>query len=365
MRVLAEPSKHLYVIILAGGTGTRLWPRSRRERPKQLLGLLSTRTMLQQTFDRIAPLVPPQHIYVITNATYVDDVCAQLPEVPPDQVIGEPEGRGTAPPLGFAAGLLDQRDSEAVMVSLAADHYIQRDAEFREAVCAAEEIARRDLLVTFGVKPSYPETGYGYIEAGLELAPARGWRAYRVRRFVEKPDGETAARFIANGNYSWNSGMFIWRASVLLEEFDRYLPKHAEKLNEIARARNSVAEAETFDLVWRQMESETIDVGIMEKSDRVAVLPLDVGWSDVGNWASLLTILPGDGNKNVVIGDHIGVETENSLIYSDNRLIATVGLKDMIVVDTDDIVLVCHKEDAQKVKHLVEELKKSQREKYL
>ena len=362
---MAEPSKHLFVVILAGGTGTRLWPRSRRERPKQLLGLLSTRTMLQQTFDRIAPLLSPDQIYVITNATYVEDVCSQLPEIPMNQVIGEPEGRGTAPPLGFAAMLLRERDPDAVMVSLAADHYIQREAEFREAVCAAEEIASRNFLVTFGVKPSYPETGYGYIEAGAELAQARGWRAYHVKRFVEKPDEQTASRFIASGNYSWNAGMFIWRTSLLLDEFGRHLPRFSEQLKEIARARGTYTEVETFDRVWREMESETIDVGIMEKSDRVAVLPLDVGWSDVGNWASLLTILPGDGNRNVVIGDHIGVETTNSLIYSNSRLIATVGLSDMIVVDTDDIVLVCHKEDAQKVKHLVEELRKSQLERYL
>jgi mannose-1-phosphate guanylyltransferase len=362
---VTEPSKHLFAVILAGGTGTRLWPRSRRERPKQLLGLLSTRTMLQQTFDRIAPLIAPDHIHVITNAAYVEDVCQQLPEIPVDHVFGEPEGRGTAPPLAFAAALLSERDPDAVMVSLAADHYIQREAEFREAICAAEEIASRNFLVTFGVKPSYPETGYGYIEAGDELEHARGWRVYRVKRFVEKPDEQTAARYIATGDYSWNSGMFIWRTSVLLEEFARYLPTLIKQLKDFAAARGTPDERETFDRVWREIESETIDVGIMEKSDRVAVLPLDVGWSDVGNWASLLTILPGDGNRNVVIGDHIGVETRNSLIYSNSRLIATVGLSDMIVVDTDDIVLVCHREDAQKVKHLVEELKKSQREKYL
>lgn len=362
---MSEPSRHLFVVILAGGTGTRLWPRSRQGRPKQLLGLLSTRTMLQQTYDRISPIVPSDHIYVITNSSYEEDVRAQLPEIATDHIVGEPVGRGTAPPLGFAAMLLSGRDPDAVMVSLAADHYVEREAEFRDAVSAAEEIASRGFLVTFGVKPSYPETGYGYIEAGEELPRAQGWLAFQVKRFVEKPDQRSAERFIASGNYSWNSGMFIFRTSIILDEFARHLPRLAVQLRQIDSARATGSEAETFDRVWREMDSETIDVGIMEKSDRVAVLPLDVGWSDVGNWASLLTILPGDGNRNVVIGDHIGVDTRNSLIYSANRLIATVGISDMIVVDTDDIVLVCHRSDAQKVKHLVEELRKNQREKYL
>ncbi len=161
-----KPSNHLYAVILAGGTGTRLWPRSRRDRPKQLLDLLSARTMLQQTYDRVAPLLPPEHVFIITNSAYISEICGQLPDVPPEQVVGEPEGRGTAAPIGYAASLLQERDPEAVMVVLPADHFIQREAEFREAICAAEKLAERDLVVTFGLQPTFPETGYGYIEAG-------------------------------------------------------------------------------------------------------------------------------------------------------------------------------------------------------
>ncbi len=362
---MLKPTNHLYTVILAGGTGTRLWPRSRRDRPKQLLDLLSARTMLQQTYDRIAPLIDPQYVYVITNTAYVNEVCAQLPEILPSHVIGEPEGRGTAPPIGYAALLLREQDPDAVMVSLAADHFIQREAEFRAALCAAEKVAQQNLLVTFGIQPSYPETGYGYIEADDDLPRADGWRVRRVCRFAEKPDPETAKEFVASGNYYWNSGMFIWRAATILDEFAKHLPRHMQLLNEIAAARGTAQEAETFERAWCDMSNETIDVGIMEKSDRVAVLPLDVGWSDVGNWGTLLDLLPGDGNQNVVIGDHIGVETQSCLIYTNDRLIATVGLQDMIVVDTGDVVLVCHKEDAQKVKHLVDELKRRQQEKYL
>ncbi len=362
---MTTDSKNLYAIILAGGTGTRLWPRSRRDRPKQLLDLLSARTMLQQTFDRIAPLIPPENLYVITNTAYVNEIRGQIPEMPPAQVIGEPEGRGTAPAIGYAAHLVRDRDPQGVMVVLPADHFIPRDAEFRAGICAAQEVAMQDLLVTFGIQPSYAETGYGYIEAGDDLAQVRGFRARKVRRFTEKPDPATAAQFVASGNYYWNSGMFLWRASVILEEFSRFLPVHSRLLEEIMAARGSPQETETFARLWQQMPNETIDYGIMEKSDRVAVLPLDVGWSDVGNWATLLDLLPGDGNQNVIIGDHIGVETQSCLIYTNDRLIATVGIQDMIVVDTGDVVLVCHKEDAQKVKHLVDELKRRQQEKYL
>ncbi len=362
---MTHPSNHLYAIILAGGTGTRLWPRSRRGRPKQLLDLMSARTMLQQTYDRIAPLLPPENVYVITNQAYVNEICAQLPHIPPPQVIGEPEGRGTAPAIGYAATVLRAYDPAAVMVVLPADHFIPREAEFHAAVSAAEQVAAQDLLVTFGIKPSYGETGYGYIEAGQELARTGGLIAYKVCRFTEKPDPQAAAQFVASGNYYWNSGMFIWRVPVILEEFERYLPQQAALLRELAAVQRTADESEAFDRIWRRLANVTIDYGIMEKSDRVAVLPLDAGWSDVGNWATLLDLLPGDGNQNVIIGDHIGVDTQSSLIYSNDRLIATVGLENMIVVDTGDVVLVCHKEDAQKVKHLVDELKRRQQEKYL
>ncbi len=362
---MTEQLPHLYAVILAGGSGTRLWPRSRRDRPKQLLDLLSARTMLQQAYDRIAPLIAPEHVYVITNTSYLSEVCSQLPEIPCEHIIGEPEGRGTAPPIGYAAGLLRERDPQAVMISLPADHFIRREAEFREAICAAADVAEENLLVTFGIVPSYPETGYGYIEAGDDMTRIRGMRVRKVCRFTEKPDAQKAAEFIASGNYYWNGGMFIWRAAAILEEFDRYLPEHARLLKEIDAARGTPEEAAVFERAWCAMPSETIDVGIMEKSQRVAVIPLDVNWSDVGNWSSLLELLPGDRDQNVVIGDHIGVDTRSTLVYSSDRLIATVGLENMIVVDTGDVVLVCHREDAQKVKSLVDELKRRQQEKYL
>ncbi len=358
-------SDHLYPIILAGGAGTRLWPRSRRHRPKQLLDLLTPNSMLQDTYGRVRPLLRPEQVFVITNADYVGEVLQQLPEVPPENIIGEPVGRGTAAPIALAALLLRERDPEAVMLCLPADHCIQRDEEFREAVLAAEELARKNFLVTFGVPPRYPETGYGYIEAANDLEMVRGMRACRVRRFTEKPDQATAAEFIAGGNYFWNSGIFIWRASIILEEFSRYLPEQLRALELIANAWQNANAAQVFESTWRELKNETIDVGIMEKSDRVAVLPLDVGWSDVGNWATLLDLLADGTGRNVVQGEHLGMETRGSLIYSEDRLIATVGLSDMIVVDTGDVVLVCPKSQAQRVKQIVDELTRLRQDKYL
>lgn len=356
---------HLFPIILAGGAGTRLWPRSRRQHPKQLLDLLSPRTMLQETFDRVTPLAPPEQTYVITNVKYVDQVCSQLPEIPPENVVGEPEGRGTAPPVGLAALTALEHDPHAVLLCLPADHSIPRVNEFREMLLAASEIAQQQHLVTLGIQPNYAETGYGYIEAGEALEAARGARAFRVRRFTEKPDELTAKQFVEAGNYYWNSGMFIWRADVILQEFERYMPRHLALLRQIVDARGPVDSMAVFDHAWREMENETIDFGIMEKSQRVAVLPLDVGWSDVGSWASLLDLLDRDSNQNAILGDHLVMQTKGSLIYGRDRLIAAVGLENMIVVDTGDAILICPKDQSQQVKQIVDELKRREQDQYL
>lgn len=353
---------HLYAIILAGGSGTRLWPRSRRQQPKQLLDLLSERTMLQETYERVAPLVSFTNVFVITNREYVGDVQSQLPEVPPEHVIGEPEGRGTAPPAALAALLLLPRDADAVTIILPADHAIPHPGEFRYALRAAAEVANQNFLVTLGTKPEYPETGYGYIEAGEPLGEPLGLTAYRVNRFTEKPDLATAERFVAEGNYYWNSGIFIWRASTILEEFSRHLPAMRARLDTIVA---NGLDAPTFEKDWHALENETLDVGIMEKSSQAAMLPLDVGWNDVGNWAALLDLMEPDADGNVVMGHHIGVDTQSSLIYSKGRLIATVGLENMIIVDAGDVLLVCPRDRAQQVKQIVDELKRRGAHEYL
>ncbi len=355
----------IFALILAGGTGTRLWPRSRRERPKQLLPLFSDHTMLQETFERIRPIIPPDHVFVITNRGYVQAAREQLPEVPPENILGEPVGHGTAPAIGLAALEMGRRDPKGIMISLHADHYIERAEAFRQALLQAAKVAAAGHLVTLGIQPSRPETGYGYIQRGELIETLAGQPVYRVARFLEKPDAATAARFVESGEYSWNSGIFTWKLTTLWEEFRRHQPVLCEQLMEIGRALGTPRADDTLTRVWSAIANETIDVGIMEKSQRVAVLPIDVGWSDVGNWATLLDLLPCNPESNVVVGEHVGVDTESSLLYSPKRLIATVGLTNMIVIDTEDAILVCPKERAQEVKHLVEALYKSNRSKYL
>jgi mannose-1-phosphate guanylyltransferase len=358
-------SPSVYALILAGGTGTRLWPRSRRDRPKQLLALFSNRTMLQETCDRISPVIPLGHIMIITNEGYVDAVREQLPDLPPENVIGEPEGRGTAPAIGLGALFIQKKDPNAIMVSLHADHYIKHVEAFRSALLTSVQIASEGFLVTLGIEPRSPETGYGYIHRGELIKTLGEQPVYRVAQFLEKPDEARATQFVQSGEYYWNSGIFTWQISTLWEEYERLQPALVAQLDKVRKSLGTPRAQAAVARAWPHIPTETIDVGIMEKSQRVAVLPIDVGWSDVGSWATMLELLPSDGSTNVIVGDHVGVDTSSSLLYSPDRLIATVGLKDMIVVDTGDAILVCPKDRAQEVKHIVEALKQSNKHKYL
>jgi mannose-1-phosphate guanylyltransferase len=322
--------------------------------------------MLQETYARVAPLMPPDHVYVVTNAVCETEVCRQLIDVPSENVIVEPSGKNTAPAVGLGSLYIRRRDPEATVAVLSADHVIRRTDEFVMVLRAAESIAQQGYLVTIGIKPTRPETGYGYIEVGPELATYFGHSTHAVARFTEKPDAATAQRFLAGGKHLWNAGMFVWRVDRVLQAISTHLPDLSQALAEIEADLGTPQASATLQRVWRGVQPVSIDVGVMEKDDRVAVVPADLGWSDVGTWESLAEVLGPDEEGNVVVGaQHLSLDTTNSLIYGRHRLVATIGMEDVVIVDTDDVLLVCPKSRSQDVKELVERLKAENRQEYL
>ncbi|MBS1253311.1 MAG: Mannose-1-phosphate guanylyltransferase 1 [Anaerolineales bacterium] len=350
-----------YALVLAGGVGSRLWPRSRVDRPKQLQALISDQSMLQETIGRLEPMVLPDHIFIMTNAKYVGAVREQLPSTPPENVIGEPAVRGTASAIGYGALAIAHRDPSAVMFSLHADHYIRDVEGFRQALQAAADVAGEGYLVTLGITPQYPEIGYGYIERAETLGAYAGHTVYRVARFTEKPDQKRAEAFADSGRYYWNSGLFTWQVSTILDAFAAHIPDTYQKLRVMGAAIGTDEESETLAEVWLTLENQTIDYGIMEQAEDVAVVPASFGWSDVGSWDTLYDLRDADSDGNVVAGEHIGVDTRGSFIHTDGRLIATAGVEDLIIVDTGDVVLVCPRGRAQDVKAIVDQLKQAGR----
>ena len=347
-----------YALIMAGGTGTRLWPLSREGRPKQALHLIGDRTMFQIARDRLAPLFTPDRILVVTGSHHVDLLRAQGSGIPSENFIVEPMGRGTAPAIALGAIHLGRRHPDAIMAVLTADHYVADEAGFRRVLDAAGKIAQRGHLVTLGVTPDTPATGYGYIERGEVVESVENFLAYRVLAFREKPSAATAERFLADGRHSWNSGMFIWRVDRFLAELARTMPEFYEQLEEVDRVLGAPEEVDTLAEVWPQVASQTVDYGVMEKARDVVVIPIDIGWSDIGSWASLLDILPGDADGNVSLhAEHLNVDSRNVLVHGRGRIVATVGLEDVIIVDTEDVVLVCRKDQAEAVKRAVDRLK--------
>ncbi len=355
----------LYASILAGGSGTRLWPLSTKTTPKQFLSLAGERTMIQQTVDRLLPLTPIDHMYIVTFENYSSLVREQLPDLPVEQIIAEPSGRGTAASIGLAATFIAARDPQAVMGSFTADHLITDGPAFRKALTFAEEVAREGYLVTLGIQPIEPETGFGYIQAGEELRrdPTQGMVAYRVRRFVEKPNRETAEQFIRRGDYAWNAGIFIWRVDRILEEIRRHVPTVGRVLDRVAAGISTGRVQEETHAAWSDLtENVTIDVGVMERAAAdTAMVPVSIGWNDIGNWGQIAQLHSRDAEGNSQhmqeLGRHVAVDTRNTFVQSTTgRVIATVGVEDLVVVDTPDAVLICHKDRVQGVKQITDQL---------
>jgi mannose-1-phosphate guanylyltransferase len=357
----------VYVTILAGGSGTRLWPLSRRATPKQVLPLLGERSLLQRTFDRILPLVPAERICILTGAEHVPGVAGQLPVIPAENIFVEPAPRGTAPALGLAAVRLSRRTGgRGLMISLHADHMVKDEEAFRRSIYASTIIARRGTLVTVGIVPTHPDTGFGYIERGDVIARELGIDAYQVTRFTEKPVLARAIEFLATGGYYWNSGYFTWSLEQILSEFARQLPELWHQIDVVGNAPD-LSEPGVRE-VWDQIRPVSIDVGIMEHAERVAVVPADMGWSDVGTWAAIYDVLEKDseGNAHVGVAERLDVGSRNTLVHSAvNRMIATVGVEDLVIVDTGDALLIVKRDHAQDVGKLVERLRAEGRQSLL
>jgi len=329
-----------YAVIMAGGSGKRFWPRSRKKKPKQFLNIIGKRTMLQQTVERIRPLIPRQNIIVVTNKVQAHLVKQQLPWLPVKNIIAEPRSRNTAPCIAVAAKKIAKTDPAAVMVVLPADHVIKDREKFCRTLKKTIEFARdKRMLVTLGIKPDSPHTGYGYIQLGRKLSSG----IYQVKRFTEKPDTKAARRYLVSGNYRWNSGMFLWRTDVILAEIEKHLPKLHRLLK-----KSSLTE------IYDRADDISIDYGIMEKTQRAAVREADFCWDDVGSWAALPTHLRADKQGNVIQGKCISRETKGSIIVNESGLTAVMGVEDLIVVVTKDAVLVSSKDKAQQVKKMAE-----------
>ena len=352
----------LHAVVMAGGSGTRFWPKSRRNRPKQLLRLYGDATMLQQTVARIAPLVPPDRTWIITGADQAEATRTQLPQLPPENIVAEPCPRDTAPCVGLAAEIIARHDPDGTMIVMPADHVIRPDEKFRATVRAAASIIDADptAFVTFGIKPTRPETGYGYIERGEELPAQEGIALHRVRQFREKPDLATAEQFLASGRFVWNSGIFVWRARAILDALRAHRPQLAIALDRVGQSLGTAYEAETIAREYPALEKVPIDKAVMEKAPNVRVLEVVYDWNDVGDWRALNTLQPPDAHGNTTQGPVVASETNGSIVISDDGgLIATLGVDDLVIVQSGGATLVARKDQLDKLKALVEGLDKA------
>ncbi len=370
---MEKNTAHNFAVILAGGGGTRLWPKSRKKTPKHLLKLTGERTMLQVTYDRILPIIPSERILVITNKDHLSEAKKQLPELPAKNFIAEPEAKNTALAMGVAAAFVKKRDEEGCIINLAADHTYKNETKFREIVGRALEVAsENEYLVAIGIEPTFAHTGLGYIRIGNEIKTVGEGRnksyVFKAKGFKEKPDLATAQSFYASGQYLWNANNYVWSAKLCLDAFAEHAPELSENINKIFDAIGTPKEESVITAEYAKAENTPIDIAISEKVNNLAVIPGDFGWSDIGDWKILYEVSVKDRDKNVVIGESVkfvGINTTNSLIEGDEKLIAVVGLSDIVVVDTPDAILICSKDKTQDVKKIVERLKEEKRGEFL
>lgn len=345
----------MQALILAGGSGTRFWPLSRKARPKQMLSMAGDKSLMQVTASRLSPLIEPRSIWVCTTQTLADEVRSQLPEVPAQQVLAEPVGRNTAPAIAWAVSQMPDDVRQGIVAVLPADHFVADESAFRDALQnAAEFAAAENRIMTLGVPPTRAETGYGYLELGEVLEPQTGLR--KVERFTEKPDPETAETFFRSGNHFWNAGIFVFPGEVLMNRVADLQPEIDEGLRTVRD------EPERLVEIYRDLPSISIDHAVMEKLRDLGTLPLDCGWSDLGSWEALWELLEKDPEGNVVRGSALAIESRDSLVYSDRGTVAVIGVEGLVVVKTADAVLVVPKDRSQEVRRIIEQLRDTERD---
>ena len=355
---MSEYKTKVYPILLAGGSGTRLWPVSRELYPKQLVKFIGEDSLVQSTIKRLSPVLDMENIRIVCGKEHVHEIARHMEEIgvqADGKVIGEPCGRNTAPAIFLVIHYILKQEEDAVLCVFPADHVIRNNDAFHDKLASAIRLAKMEYIVTFGIKPDYPETGYGYIEGAEQISD----QALFVKRFVEKPDMETAKRYVKAGNFFWNSGMFTFKASVMMEELKIHHPELLKKMNKLPFTENA-----TFEKEYQMLPNISIDYAVMEKTDKAAVLPSDFGWSDIGSWKSLYDFNTKDASGNVIDGDVIAINTENCFIKGYERLIATNNINNMVVVETQDSVFVSDMESSRDVKFIVEKLKKRGRREY-
>lgn len=352
---------------MAGGSGTRFWPWSRTNTPKQLLKIIGEKSMIQHTIDRVTPTFPLKNILIITNRLHKNQIQEQVPQIPPGNIIAEPVGKDTAPCIGLAATIVHKMGPDSIMVIMSADHIIQPVDRFTEMIKTAINIVSEgNSLVTVGIKPTEPSVNYGYIHRGKQVLQENGFSVYEVASFKEKPDKTTAQNFIESGEYYWNGGIFIWRTSKILEYFGRYTPKLALGLQRISDVLGTESERPVIEKEYRAFDKISIDYAIMEKAKDVVVVGADFLWDDIGSWHAIERWNKKDSEGNTILGKHYGIDTHSCIIVNNEQhLVTTIDVSDMIIIHTKDVTLICNKNKAEQIKKLVEELRQGENQSYL
>lgn len=348
---------------MAGGGGTRFWPLSKKKLPKQFLNLSGKEIMVNETFDRLMGIIEPEDVFVVTNELHADYTeKAMKGRISRSHILGEPAARNTAACIGYSAMEIVTKYGDGIMCVLASDHYIKEEEAYRKVMKEAIEIAEKtDNLVTIGIKPVFPSTGYGYIKN----TGVAGKTYKKVQEFVEKPDLETATEYLKQGDYAWNSGMFVWKASTILAYFEKLLPDIYQCLKEIGKAMNTPDEKKVLERIYPIIPKISIDYGIMERADKVLMLEGDFGWNDIGSFDTLEAVGEKDAQGNISIGSHVLLDSKDCICYSSGKLIATIGVSNLVIVEGNDAILVCQKDRAQEVKNIVEHLEKDGKNEYL